>query len=463
MKLKFTKSKPKDAKIALVSFQDTKESHVRIGAKGRKEITIGIGPKGEYNRRKLILAARKIISLAKSNKVKALTIHWKDLESQAKDAKVSREDAAELITTNLEMANFSFVAFKTKPKEGWDFVRNVAIYGDISEKEKKALEKGQMIGEEVNKCRTLANTPGGDMTPRRLAEEAERAAEGTDVVVTVLDKEAIEKEKMGGILGVSRGSHEDPAVIIMEYNGRQDAKEKSIVLIGKGVTFDTGGLSLKPGEHMEEMHMDMSGGAAVIHAVVAAAKLGVKKRIIGIIPAVENMPSGASYRPGDILTSMSGKTIEVRNTDAEGRIILADALHYARIYKPEIVVDVATLTGAALVALGMRCSAIFTSDKVLMRQMETWGEASGDYVWPLPLWEEYDEEVKGTFGDVANIGKTRYGGAITAAAFLKQFVGKFPWVHIDMAPRMTSVEGEYLAKGAAGAPVRLLVKLLEEF
>ena len=149
MKLKFTKSKPKDAKIALVSFQDTKESHVRIGAKGRKEITIGIGPKGEYNRRKLILAARKIISLAKSNKVKALTIHWKDLESQAKDAKVSREDAAELITTNLEMANFSFVAFKTKPKEGWDFVRNVAIYGDISEKEKKALEKGQMIGEEV--------------------------------------------------------------------------------------------------------------------------------------------------------------------------------------------------------------------------------------------------------------------------------------------------------------------------
>ena len=268
---------------------------------------------------------------------------------------------------------------------------------------------------------------------------------------------------MGGVLGGAQGSDEDPQFIILEYFGAAKS-EKPIVLVGKGVTFDTGGLNLKPSAYIYEMHMDMSGGAAVIHTVVLAARLGLKINVVGLVPAVENMPSGSSYHPGDLLKSMSGKTIEVLDTDAEGRIILADALTYAqKFYSPRLVVDVATLTGSAAGALGERASAIFTPDENLEKKFRILGEASGDYVWPLPLWEEYEEEVKGTFGDWANVGKTRYGGAITAAVFLWQFIkeSKIPWVHIDMAPRMTSIEGEYLSKGAAGAPVRLLIKLLE--
>ena len=212
---------------------------------------------------------------------------------------------------------------------------------------------------------------------------------------------------------------------------------------------------------MKDMHMDMSGAAAVISTLGLAGKLKLKKNIVGLIPAVENMPSGSSYRPGDVLKTMSGKTIEVLNTDAEGRIILADALSYAKKYNPRLVVDVATLTGAALVALGQRASALFTKDEKLEKLFRELGEESGDYLWPLPLWDEYEDEIKGTFGDWANIGKNRYGGAITGAMFLYQFAKDFPWVHLDIAPRMTSIEGEYLAKGAAGAPVRLLIKVLE--
>jgi leucyl aminopeptidase len=263
------------------------------------------------------------------------------------------------------------------------------------------------------------------------------------------------------VLGVGRGSDEQPKFIILEYmSGRKGAKP--IVLVGKGVTFDTGGINLKPETAMDDMKMDMSGGAAVLRAFSAAVRLGVKRNIVALVPAVENMPSGSSYRPGDIIRSMSGKTIEVDNTDAEGRIILADALTYAKRYDPAFVVDVATLTGAALVALGQSASALFTADEEMERKFRDWGEESGDLVWPLPLWEEYGEDIKGTFGDIRNLGKTRWGGTITAATFLKQFADGYPWAHIDMASRMTAIEGEHLAKGAAGAPVRLLVRMLSD-
>lgn len=258
------------------------------------------------------------------------------------------------------------------------------------------------------------------------------------------------------------GSEARPRFIILEYYGTKKSVAPT-VLVGKGVTFDTGGINLKPSDSILGMNMDMSGGAAVIHALAAAARLKLKKNVVALIPAVENMASGSSYRPGDILRAMSGKTIEVLNTDAEGRIILADALHYAKRYHPSLVVDVATLTGAAMVALGERATALFTEDEKLELHLRHLGEASGDYVWPLPMWDEYDEEVKGTFGDVANLGRTRYGGAITAAVFLKQFVDKaYPWVHLDIAPRMTTLPDEFLSKGSAGAPVRLLVKILEK-
>ena len=209
--------------------------------------------------------------------------------------------------------------------------------------------------------------------------------------------------------------------------------------------------------------MDMSGGAAVIHAIVLAAKMKLKKNIVALVPAAENMPSGGSYRPGDQLRTMSGKTIEVLNTDAEGRVVLADALSYAKKYKPRLVVDVATLTGAAMVALGVHASAIFSKDEQLIERFRALGEESGDYVWPLPLWEEYEDDIKGTFGDFANTGKTSYGGAISGAIFLYQFAKDYPWVHIDIAPRMTAVDGDHLSKGAAGEPVRLLMRLLETY
>lgn len=449
-----------------VVLTDQKESSVLLLPSGKKQIQIGIGPIKEFNRRKLIIASRKIISLAKTNKIKKLTVDFSDfLFSQLK---MKPAEIAELLAANFELANFEFVKYKTKPKEGWDFVEEMEIGGRLSAEIKRNFETGRAIGQWVNYCRTLANTPGGEMTPAILANEARKIARSNRLRIRVLDEKAMKKLKMNAILGVAKGSNEKPKFIILEYL-RGPKKERPVVLVGKGVTFDTGGLSLKEDEHMKEMHMDMSGAAAVISTLALAAKLKIKKNIVGLIPAVENMPSGSSYRPGDVLKTMSGKTIEVLSTDAEGRIILADALEYAKKYNPRLVVDVATLTSAAIGALGQRASAILTKDEKLQNLFQKLGEESGDYVWPLPLWDEYEEDIKGTFGDWANIGKTRYGGAITGAMFLYQFVpsinsgqAKVPWVHIDIAPRMTSIEGEYLAKGAAGTPVRLLIKVLEK-
>ena len=372
---------------------------------------------------------------------------------------------------NLEMANFEFVALKSTPKEGWNFVEEVLICGTTPKEMQSGYRKGQEIGKAVNACRELSNTPGGDMTPTKLALAVKAAAKGTRARVTVLGRKELEKRAMGAILGVARGSSEEPKFIILEYKGAAGAP---IVLVGKGVTFDSGGLNLKPSDSLLEMHMDMSGGSAVIHAVVLAAKLGIKKHVIGLVPAVENMPSGSSYHPGDVLRSMSGKTIEVLNTDAEGRVILADALTFAKKYKPRLVVDVATLTGAALAALGQHASAIMTRDKSLEDLFRTLGEETGDYMWPLPLWDEYEEYIKGTFGDVANLpssGSQRYGGVINGAMFLYQFVkdsgeyaqDAYPWVHIDIAPRMTTTASDKLSKGAAGEPVRCLFKLIETY
>ncbi len=422
------------------------------------ELIVGVGKKSELNHRKRILIARQVVILAKQHQLKSIAVDLVDFGL-----------SGEVLATNFEMANYEFDRYKTLPHERTP-VETIVING-ASKADQESIARGTVIGDEVNACRSLANMPPGLMTPSLLAEAAQEAAKGTKVRVKILDRDDMKILKMGAVLGVAQGSSEEPKFIILEYNGNGPASRKAsqgdqdnrpIVLVGKGVTFDSGGLNLKPSDGIYEMHMDMSGGAAVIHAIVAAAKLGIKQNIVALIPAVENMPSGSSYRPGDVLTSMSGQTIEVLNTDAEGRVILADALHYAKQYKPKLVVDVATLTGAADVAVGHYASAIFSKDAKLLAQFQELGEQSGDYVWPLPLWDEYEAEIKGTFGDWANIGKSRRsGGAITAAMFLYQFIKDYNWLHIDMAPRMVSVEGEYLAKGAAGAPVRLLVKLLE--
>lgn len=460
MQFHLNKTLPRAKHIGVVLLVKGKNATVSTRAGGQPQLCIGIEKRNAVTQRKLLLIVRQIITLAKSQGIKRVALHLNDFSFR--QLHIPRRELVEIIAVNLEMANFEFVRYKTPPPEGWKTVAEVTIAGDVSPDAREGVERGQWIAEAVNACRELANTPGGEMTPRLLAEGAKEAARGTKVSVKILGEAEMRRLKMGGVLGVAQGSTEEPRFIVMEYRGG-GASEKPIVLVGKGITFDTGGLNLKPEGSIYEMHMDMSGGAAVIQAIVLAARLGVKKNVVALVPAVENMPSGSSYRPGDVLRSMSGKTIEVLNTDAEGRIVLADALTYAERYKPRLVVDVATLTGAAMAALGQRASAIFSKDEKLLRNVQRWGEETGEYVWPMPLWDEYAEEIKGTFGDVANIGKTRYGGAITAALFLYEFAKNYPWLHIDIAPRMTSVEGEHLAKGAAGAPVRLLIRLLEEY
>ncbi len=450
----------------IVRFSENKQNEFSADANGARTLLIGLGQKvSEQNLRGVRLSIRRIISSGKAAGIKKIILPIEEL--RFKNAKLSDKDLGEMLGSEFNLANFDFVKYKSIPDGGFPEVEEVTIVGKVSSDFKKGVLRGEMIALEVNATRTLANTPGGEMTPQILAREATQAAKGLPIKVTVLGVKEMEKLGMGAILGVGKGSHDEPKFIVMEYMAGKKS-DRPTVLVGKGVTFDTGGLNLKPSEFMYEMHLDMSGGAACIHAIVLAAKLKLKKNIITLVPAVENMPSGSSYRPGDVLRSMSGKTIEVLNTDAEGRVILADGLTYAKKYNPKLVIDVATLTGAACVALGNKASAIFTKDQNLENETRKLGEASGDYVWPMPLWDEYEPEIAGTFGDWANLGKLgRLGGAIAAAMFLYQFAKDLPkdtkWLHIDMAPRMTSYEGEFLAKGAVGAPVRLLLALIEKY
>ncbi len=413
----------------------------------RKALIIGVK---NSNLRKMALTARAVVYFAKKERISEFIIHLNDFE----------EIKPEVLSHQLEIANFEFVKYKEKPKKGWFFVRRVFILTQkINSELKEKIKIGQIIGQETNEARILINTPGGEMTPKTLALSALKVGRKNGIKVKILTEKEIKKLKMGGLLGVSQGSNQKPRFIIMEYfKGKKD--EKPIILVGKGITFDTGGLNLKPENYMQEMHMDMSGGAVVIHTLVALARLKVKKNLVGLVPVAENMPSGSSYRPGDILKTMNGKTIEVLNTDAEGRIILADALEYAKKYQPRLVIDVATLTGASMIALGQRFNALFTPDSNLSRIFQEIGEQVFDLVWPLPLSEEYEEEIKGTFGDVANLGKSRYGGAIIGAVFLWQFIKGYPWVHLDIAPKMSAIEGDYLAKGATGYPIALLTHFI---
>ncbi|MEK7080934.1 MAG: leucyl aminopeptidase [Patescibacteria group bacterium] len=422
----------------------------------------------KMNLRKIFLLVRKMILTAKSAKAQKLAFDFGDFKF--KSTKLSDQELGELIGSQLDFANYEFVEYKTPTKEGFSFIKEIIISG-ANEEIKKAILKGHIIAEEVNKTRTLSNIPGGDMTPQILARKAKEAVRNLPVKVSVLGEKEMEKQNMRAILSVGRGSDEESKFIIMEYKGGSK-HEKPIVLVGKGVTFDAGGINLKPSSSLLGMNMDMSGGAAVIHTIALAARMKLKKNVIGLIPSVENMTSGKSYRPGDVIRSMSGKTIEVLNTDAEGRVILADALTYAQKYNPEVVIDVATLTGAAMVALGERASAVFTEDDKLAKVLEEAGEKTGDYVWRLPMWEEYENEIKGSLGDWTNVHNkdSRYGGAIYGAIFLYQFIkskagsGKTPkWAHIDIAPRMVAMAGENLAVGALGSPVRLLYKFIEEY
>jgi leucyl aminopeptidase len=442
-----------------------------------KTLSIGYGKAKPLNRRKFVLFTRKVVSVAKQNKLKNITVDFKELKSLApKD--FSDAEVAKVSVTSFVMANYEHNTYKRIPKGGFSSVEVVGLPG-ISKEGIEGAKVGHAIGDEVNHSRELANTPGGDLTPKQFAALAKKTIKGPGTKVTVLGRKEMEKLGMGGVVGIGKGSDNEPQFVIVEYWGKGKPKGLTsskaggkslnpVVLVGKGVTFDSGGLNLKPGDHMYEMHMDMSGGAAVLHTVALAAKLKLKANVVGLIPTVENMPGQNAVRPGDMLKSMSGRYIEVLNTDAEGRVILSDGITYAKKFNPAVVVDIATLTGAALTALGTECSAVMTNDQELEDTLRALGEISGDYVWPFPAWEEYESMTKGIFGDVPNIstdGNSRYGGVIAGGMFLREFAKDLdcPWAHIDMAPRMTANSNEHLAKGAVGAPVRLLLALVEKY
>lgn len=428
-------------------------------------LELGAGKPEDMNPRRFNILCRSIIRAARKMKYKKIAIQFdltpelfKNLQS------LTSEEIASLAAQNFAMADFEFITFKTRPKDGWPRIEEVHWCGAAQKSIYDAAERGKIIGEAVNACRELANTPGGDMTPMKLAKAAKTAAAKLPITIKTLGREDMEKLGMGALLGVAKGSTEEPSFTIMEYKG---GKGKPIVLAGKGITFDSGGLNIKPEASMYEMHMDMSGAAAVIHTIVLAARLKVKKHVIALVPSAENMPGNNAYRPGDVLKSLSGKTIEVLNTDAEGRLILADALTYAKRLNPAAVIDVATLTGAVIVALGLHASGLMTKDDELADALLASGEKTGDLAWRLPLWDEYEDSVKSTFADVANVpgngSSSRYGGAINGAMFLWQFAKELevPWAHLDIASRMTAAPGDELAKGAAGAPVRLLLDFIE--
>ena len=321
---------------------------------------------------------------------------------------------------------------------------------------KQALLLGGAIANGVNRSRELGDLPGNICTPSYLSSQArELAGQYPNLDCKVLSEKQMETLGMGSLLSVTAGTEQPAKMIVLEYKGGK-SRGKPIVLVGKGVTFDSGGISLKPGAGMDEMKYDMCGAASVIGTLSAIAEYKLPLNVTGIIPAVENMPSGTATRPGDVVTSMSGQTIEVLNTDAEGRLILCDALTYAGRYKPSFVIDIATLTGACVMALGSHASGLLSNDDTLAQALESAGQTSGDRVWRLPLWNEYDKQLKSNFADMANIGG-REAGTITAACFLGRFTKNYRWAHLDIAGTAWNSGAN---KGATGRPVPLLVEFL---
>lgn len=319
----------------------------------------------------------------------------------------------------------------------------------------QALLEGRAIAGGMNTMKNLANLPGNVCTPTYLAEQARALANEHGLTVEILDREAMEQLGMHTLLSVAKGSHQPPQFIVLKHSGGKPG-DKPVVLVGKGVTFDTGGISLKPAPEMDEMKFDMSGAASVLAAVKAAAMMKLPLNIVAVVPAVENMPGGGATRPGDIVTSMSGQTVEILNTDAEGRLILCDALTYVERFEPECVVDVATLTGACVIALGHVLSGLLANDDALARELLDAGNAGWDRAWQLPLFDDYQEQLQSNFADMGNIGG-RAAGTITAACFLSRFAKKYKWAHLDIAGTAWCTGKE---KGSTGRPVPLLVHFL---
>lgn len=418
---------------------------------------LGLGESKKFTLEKLRRAAASASKKAKALKLTSAAIAVPDVETILPE---SIEEIAEAMAEASLLSIYKFDKYLTGQKNGkplseLKFVTSGSFTSDIQ----SGLTTGQIIAEGTIHARDLTNAPGSEIYPETLAADVKSIGKKNGFTVSIFDKKKIQQLKMGGVIGVSKGSEKEPRFITLEY-GKSYAKKGTIVLVGKGVTFDSGGISIKPSAGMAEMKMDMGGAAAVIGTFHAVSRLKLKKHVIGLIPSVENMPSGSAVKPGDIIRHFNGKTSEVDNTDAEGRLILADALSYASKFKPSVVIDLATLTGACVVALGHYASGMMGNDQETMDALNTAGSKTYDRVWQLPMYDEYEKLIKSDVADVKNVGG-RWAGAITAGWFLKKFIGDYKWVHLDIAGTAMQEENQdYIPRGGSGAGVRLLVEYL---
>ena len=380
------------------------------------------------------------------------------------DTAVTAAEAAQVMAEGAILANFEGASYRsTDPPRVWlDTVQLRA--GAASAAVEQACERGRVLGECTNLARALSNEPGNTLTPRVFAGRAEVIASAAGLAVEILDEHAIAALKMGLLLGVARGSHEPPRLVVLRHEPKSSGGALSpsapvLGLIGKGITFDTGGISIKPADNMDKMKDDMSGGAAVLCAMAAISRLQAPVRCVAVIPMTENMPGGRAMKPGDVLTSAEGKTVEVLNTDAEGRLVLGDAVWYARQLGATHLVDVATLTGSCVVALGKGATGLFGMPESWAGTVQRASERAGDRSWPMPLFDDYKDLFKSEIADFGNTGG-RGGGAITAALFIKEFTGDLPWVHLDIAGTAWTEDAKpYQPKGATGVGVRTLAEL----
>jgi leucyl aminopeptidase len=420
---------------------------------GARVVVAGVGKSADLDAERLRVAAALVAKEAV--KLEATALAW--ILPEGIDAAV----AAEAIVTGTVLGSYRFDRFQSADPDApaSPQIESLTLVGPAEAAEPARI--AGVVAEAANRARDLQSTPANVATPSWLGERAEEIAAAHDSVsLDLLGPKELEEKKMGGILAVSQGGPEEPRLIVLRYNG--GGSGPTLGLIGKGVTFDTGGISLKPGAGMHEMKYDMSGGAAVLEALAAIAELGLAVDVLALVPSTENMPSGTAVKPGDIITQHNGKTVEVNNTDAEGRLILADALSYAVELGAERLVDLATLTGAVLVALGSTYAAVISNDDELAAAVTAAGEETGELVWRLPLHAEYKAIMKGTVADLSNLGSKRQAGTITAASFLEEFVDETPWAHIDIAGTAWDVGREYTGKDASGYGVRLLVALAQD-
>ncbi len=424
------------------------------GIASERVLLVGLGKEREFRDKPYLDAVRAAVKALSDIGVADATLYLAEIPVKKRDLAWNFEQAA-LITHEVL---YRFDQMKSKPAEHRKPLRKLVLAvqrrGDLAPAE-AGVARGKAIAGGVNLAKDLGNLPGNVCTPTYLADQARALAKEFGLGIEVMEKAEIEKLGMGSFLSVAKGSDEPPRFIVLTHKGGEK-KQKPVVLVGKGITFDSGGISLKPGAEMDEMKYDMCGAASVLGALRAAAELKLPLNVTGLIATCENMPSGRASKPGDVVTSMSGQTIEILNTDAEGRLILCDALTYAEKLDPACVVDIATLTGACVIALGHVATGLLANDDGLARELLNAGEAASDRCWQLPLWDEYQDLLKSNFADMANIGG-RAGGTITAACFLSRYTEKYDWAHLDIAGTAWKSGKE---KGGTGRPVGLLVHFL---